>query len=323
VFNAWGKTTWGSDADKASLEADIALVRGNFTDIPLIIGEWAVSPVATETAARWQYFDFFVRTAAKYNTSTVLWDNGNDFLDRATHQWRDQVAIDIYQNAVKGVTNALPKSTTDASSTSQQSSAYIYHRSNSTVSNATLAFDFNGNTLQSISRGDSQLTAGKDYTVSPAAESITFSASYLSTILTPTAPTANLANLTLTFSAGAALNVNTIKYATPTLSQTKFALPASGTDLLIPVAWAGQNRPATVKAVKADGKFLVDEWTQSLGALQAGRMTYSGQWDWNAEGVLLKSAALDAVRQAGVNTVFTIEFYPRVEGNVAEVTVTV
>lgn len=80
IFSAWGKTTWGSDADKASLEADIAAVRGNFSDIPLIIGEWAASPVATETAARWRYFDFFLRTAAKYNTATVIWDNGADFL---------------------------------------------------------------------------------------------------------------------------------------------------------------------------------------------------------------------------------------------------
>jgi endoglucanase len=322
VFNAWGKSTWGSDADKASLEADIALVRGNFSDIPIIIGEWAVSPVATETAARWRYFDFFVRTAAKYNTSTILWDNGADFLDRATHQWRDQVAIDIYQNAVQGIPNALPLSTTDASSTSQQSSAYIYYRSNSTISNVTLPFDFNGNTLQSISLGNDQLTQGKDYTVSPSS-SITFSASYLAQILTPTAPTGSLANLTLAFSTGADLQINILKYATPTLSTTTFPLPAAGTDLLIPITWAGQNRPATVKAIKADGSFLVDEWTEVLGVLQAGRMTYGGQWDWNAEGVLIKSGALDAVRTAGMDTVFTLEFYPREEGNTVEVTVTV
>jgi endoglucanase len=263
-----------------------------------------------------------VRTATKYNTSTILWDNGADFLNRATHQWRDQVAIDIYQNAVQGIPNALPLSTTDASSTSQQSSTYIYHRSNSTIFNVTLPFDFNGNTLQSISLGNDQLTQGKDYTVS-SSSSITFSASYLAQILTPTAPTASLANLTLAFSAGADLQVNILKYATPTLSTTTFPLPAAGTDLLIPITWAGQNRPATVKAVKADGTFLVDEWTEVLGGLQAGRMTYGGQWDWSAEGVIIKSGALDAVRAAGMDTVFTVEFYPREEGNAVEVTVTV
>src|SRR5689334_1924235 len=95
IFSAWGKTIWGSDADKAALEADIAAVRGNFTDVPLVIGEWSASPVALEPAARWRYFDHFVRMAAKYNTSIMLWDNGNDYLDRSSHKWRDPVAQSI------------------------------------------------------------------------------------------------------------------------------------------------------------------------------------------------------------------------------------
>ncbi|CAI9632259.1 glycoside hydrolase family 5 protein [Alternaria burnsii] len=321
VFQAWGKTTWGSDADKAALEADIAAVRGNFSDIPLVIGEWAVSPVATETAARWRYFDFFLRTAAKYNTTTVLWDNGADFLDRATHLWRDEVALDIYRNAVKGIANALPESTTDGSATTQSSSAYIYHRKNETVGDVTLGFAFNGNTLSKISRGSKQLAKGKDYSVS--GEKITFAASYLKTILTPTSQTGTLANLTLTFNRGAALQVNVLQYTTPTLSNTSGPLPAAGQDLLIPITWSGQNRPAAVKAVKADGTYLVDDWTQYLGALQQGRMTYDGQWNWDAGHVVIKAAALDAVRAASIDTTFTIEFYPREPGNAVEYTVTV
>jgi endoglucanase len=323
VFQAWGKTTWGSDADKASLETDIAAVRGNFTDVPLIIGEWAVSPVATETAARWRYFDFFVRTATKYNTSTILWDNGADFLDRSSHKWRDEVAMDIYRNAVKGIPNALPDSTTDGSATSQSSSASIYHRKNETVGNATLPFLFNGNTLQKISLGSKQLAKGKDYTVS--GSSITFSAAYLKSIITPTSPTGSLANLTLTFNRGAALQINVVQYSTPSLSSTSGPLPAAGQDLLIPIAWSGvgTNRPAAVKATKADGTFLVDDWTQYLGPLQQGRMTYSGQWDWNAQGVLIKAAALDVVRAAGQSVTFLVEFYPREPGNSVNYTVTV
>jgi endoglucanase len=321
VFQAWGKTTWGSDADKASLEADIAAVRRNFTDIPLVIGEWAVSPVATETAARWRYFDFFLRTAAKYNTSTILWDNGADFLNRATHVWRDEVALDIYRNAVKGIANALPESTTDGSATTQSSSAYIYHRKNETVGSATLGFSFNGNTLSKISRGSKQLAKGKDYTV--AGEKITFAETYLKTIITPTSPTGSLANLTLTFNRGAALQVNVLQYTTPTLSSTSKPLPAAGQDLLIPVTWSGQNRPAAIKATKADGTYLVDDWTQYLPVLQQGRMTYGNHWDWDAQGVIIKAAALNAVRAAGVSTKFLIEFYPREPGNAVEYTVTV
>jgi endoglucanase len=286
-----------------------------------VIGEWAVSPVATETAARWRYFDFFVRTAAKYNTSTILWDNGADFLDRASHKWRDEVAMDIYRNAVKGIPNALPGSTTDGSATSQSSSAYIYHKKNETVTNTTLPFLFNSNSLSKISQGSKQLSKGRDYTVS--SEKITFSATYLKSIITPTSPTGSLANLTLTFNRGAALSVNILQYTTPVLSSTSGPLPAAGQDLLIPITWAGQNRPAAVKAVKADGGFLVDDWTQYLGALQQGRMTYSGQWDWTGEGVVVKAAVLDAVRVGGQSTTFTVEFYPREVGNVVGYTVVV
>jgi endoglucanase len=323
IFSAWGKTTWGSDADKASLEADLAAVRGNFTDIPLVIGEWSASVTNTETAARQRYFDFFVRTAAKYDTATIIWDNGADFLNRATHQWRDPVAQDIYINAFEGIPNALPESTTDGS-TKQQSSAYIYHKKGENVSDVTLGFQFNGNKLnQSISLAGSNkaLTEGSDYTVS--ASSITFSSTFLSTILTPSSPTGPLANLTLTFDRGAALNVNILQYSTPVLTSTTSKLAATSADLLIPITWSGQNRPAAVKATKSDGTYLVDDWTQYLPALQQGRTTYGNQWDWTGEGVVIKAAALDAVRAAGKDTTFLVEFFPREPGNSVTYTVTV
>jgi endoglucanase len=133
----------------------------------------------------------------------------------------------------------------------------------------------------------------------------------------------SLANLTLTFNRGAALQVNVLQYATPVLSSTSGSLPAAGQDLLIPVSWAGINRPAAIKAQKADGGFLVDDWTQYLGPLQQGRMTYSNQWDWDAGHVIIKAAALDAVRAAGKDTTFTIEFYPRQPGNNVTYTVKV
>jgi endoglucanase len=301
-------------------------MRGNFTDVPLVIGEWSASPVATETAARWRYFDFFARTAAKYNTSTILWDNGADFLDRATHQWRDPVAQNIYQNAVKGIPNALPDSTTDGSAT-QQSSAYIYHKKGTNLSDTTLSFTFNGNKLNKnivLASSNKPLNQGRDYTVS--GESITFKAPFLASIFTPKAPTGSLANLTLSFNRGAALTVNMLQYSTPDLPTTSSKLPATSSDLLIPLTWSGQNRPAAIKAVKSDGTFLVDDWTQYLPTLQQGRMTYGNQWDWNAQGVVLKAATLEAIRAVKENVafvVFTIEFYPRVQGNAVNYTITV
>ena len=228
-------------------------------------------------------------------------------------------------NAVKGIPNALPESTTDGSLT-QQSSAYIYHKKGNNVTDVTLGFKFNGNKLNkniALAGSNKPLNQGRDYTVS--GESITFKAAFLSTIITPTSPTGSLANLTLSFNRGAALNVDILQYATPNLTTTSSKLPATSSDLLIPVTWAGQNRPATVKAVKSDGTYLVDDWTQYLPALQQGRMTYSGQWDWNAEGVIIKSSVLDAVRAAKdtVFVVFTVEFYPREPGNAVNYTLTV
>lgn len=316
------------------METDLATIRSNFTDIPLLIGEWAASPVATETSARWRYFDHFIRTAAKYNTTTILWDNGADFLNRATHEWRDAVALDILRYAAKGTRNALPGGTTDEQATSQNSSAYIYHKLNSTVTDVELPFQFNGNTLKSatLAKNGKKLVEKKDFAVNREKETITFKKSFLSTILTPTAnkknpapvTTGTLANITLAFTPGADLTVNILSYSTPKISgPTSLALPAASADIRIPIQWAGQNRPATVRAVKADGKFLVDDWTQYLGPLQQGRMTYGGQWDWDGEGVVLKAAVVEAVRNAGLTTVFRIEFYPRVEGNCAEFTVVV
>lgn len=298
-------------------------MRGNFTDVPLIIGEWAASPTATEAAARWKYFDFFLRTAAKYNTATVLWDNGADFLNRATHQWRDTVAQSILQNAVAGTKNALAGSTTDGSATEQQSSAYIYHKANTSVTDVALPFQLNGNTLKSakVASTGKALVSGTDYSVS--GETITFKSSFLSTILTPSSPTGSIANLTLSFSAGADLLVNILQWKTPAISSSSSKLPATSADLLIPITWGGVNRPAAVKAVKSDGTYLVDDWTQYLGPLQQGRITYSGQWDWDANNVILKAAVLDAVRSAGKTTTFTLEFYPRVAGNSLNYTLTV
>jgi endoglucanase len=57
IFSAWGKTIWGSAEDIATLDTDFRLLRQNFTDIPLVLGEYAASPETTEPAARWKWLD--------------------------------------------------------------------------------------------------------------------------------------------------------------------------------------------------------------------------------------------------------------------------
>ena len=272
IFSAWGSTIWGSDQDKAALEADIANIRNNFTDVPLIIGEWAASPVATETAARWKYFDFFVRTAAKYNTTTVLWDNGADFLDRANHVWRDQTAIDIYISALAGEANALPGSTTDPYAMTQFTSANIFVRVGQDVSSQSIPYILPSNTsLVSISGADNQsLARGVDYSVS--GETIVFPASLLRSYFTPSTTPGSIANLTLDFSSGADLTLNLVLWDTPTLNSTSSSVEAAnGSAISIPVQWKGINKPATVKAVTASGIYLVDDFTKYYGPLQNAR----------------------------------------------------
>ncbi|KAK0661371.1 Endoglucanase B [Lasiodiplodia hormozganensis] len=323
IFSAWGKTRWGSDDDKATLEADIANIRNNFTDIPLVIGEWAASPVATESAARWKYFDFIIQMANKYNTSTILWDNGNDFLDRNTHSWRDQSAIDIYLNAVKGVSNSLPDSTEDGQATSQFTSAYIWHQAGTPVTAQSLPFLFNGNTLSSVSVGGNPLAEGTDYSVN--GTSISFTQSFLSQHVSEDAAPGVKANLTLSFSAGADIEVQIVQWDVPTLGSDSSTAAAAdtGSDFLIPITWKGLSKPATVKALTVDGTYLVDDWTQYLGPLEQARATYSNQWNWDASNVILTSSAVKAVVSAAKSTTFTLEFYPRVPGNAVNFTLTV
>lgn len=324
IFSAWGKTTWGSDADKAALDADFANIRNNFTDVPLIIGEWDASFTNTETAGRWRYFDHLLRTATKYNTATVLWDNGLDQFDRSTHVWRDPTVLSILKNAVAGKKNSLPDSTTDGSLTTQFSSAYVYHKVGTAVTDAVLPYLFNGNTLTSVRnpKTGKDLVKGTDYSSNSTA--ITLTSTFLKTVLSSTATTTGtLLELALTFSSGAPTTVSIVSYTTPTLANTSSALPATSSDLLIPITWAGQTRPAAVKGIKSDGGILFDDWTVYLGPLQQGRMTYGGQWDWDATHVILKAATLDAVRAAGKTTTFTLEFYPREAGNAVNYTLTV
>ncbi|TIC93914.1 Endoglucanase B [Colletotrichum higginsianum] len=313
IFSAWGKTVWGSDADKAALAAELGIVRGNFSDVPLVIGEFDASPLNTEPAGRWKWTDHLVRTATALNTAVVIWDNGLDHFDRDARVWRDPTSIGIINNAVRGVRNSLPDSTVDAAATTQDSSAYVFNRAGSAPADQTLPWLFNGNTLTKITTDTgAALAAGGDYTVS--ASAITLKAAFLARYLTPTAAPGGKANLTLTFSAGATSQIQIVQWDVPTLASTG-SKAVAGADLNIPITYKGVRMPAAVKAVSSDGVYLFDDWTQWLGPLQQGRITFSGQWNYDGAKVILTAATVQAVIASGKPTTFTFEFYPRVPGN--------
>lgn len=199
----------------------------------------------------------------------MLWDNGDDQLDRNTGKWRDPVSIDILMNAVKGVANSLPDGTTDGAATTQQSSAYIFHKVGEEVTDQDLGFLLNGNTLESIHGSDgSALDAESDYTTS--GSTVTFKAAFLSKFLSPTADPGSKTSVTLKFSAGASLNVELVQWDTPALASTS-SKAVEGADLHIPITYKGLSKVAAVKIVGLDGTYLVDDWTQYLGPLQQGR----------------------------------------------------
>ncbi|OHF02109.1 endoglucanase B [Colletotrichum orchidophilum] len=313
IFSAWGKTIWGSDADKAAMRNEMAIVRGNFTDVPLVIGEFDASPLNTEPAARWKWTDQFVRTAAELNTAVVIWDNGLDHLDRNAHVWRDPTSLGILDAAIKGTKNSLPDSTIDASATTQFSSAYVWNKVGTAAADQTLPWLFNGNSLQIVTTDTgTSLAADKDYTAS--ATAITFKAAFLSRYLNATAAPGSKANLTLGFSAGATSQVELVQWDVPVLSGTS-SKAVAGADLTIPITYKGVKTVAAVKALRSDGVYLFDDWTQVLGPLQQARITYSGQWNFDGANVILPSATVQAVIAAGKATTFTFEFYPRVPGN--------
>lgn len=277
-----GKTIWGSDSDKSALSTDFQLLRNNFSDVPIILGEYDASPTNTEPAARWKYVDQLVRSASKLNYALVLWDNGLDHLDRDPKTWRDPNSISMITKSISDTSNSLPDSTEETSVTTQSSSAYIFHQHGTTVKDQSLPFIFNGNTLSSITDSTgSKLTSGTDYSVS--GSNIIFKASYLSKHFSDSTSPGVITSLTLKFSGGdSSPTVQLVEWTTPTLSsKTAVASAVSGSDLSIPITWGGLKTVAAVKAVTSSGQYLVDDFTQWFGPLQEGRAVSHLLVTWN------------------------------------------
>ncbi|KAF1982868.1 glycoside hydrolase family 5 protein [Aulographum hederae CBS 113979] len=329
-FGAWGRTIWGSDADKASLDSDLKLIRDNFTDVPLVIGEWQVTPFRTEAAARWKYFDFFIRTANKYRTSTIIWDNGGDFLDRPAKTWRDVTALNILMDAVKGLPNALPDSTTDQSAPTQWTAATIFHRVGAPVEDATLPFLLNNDTVTRVdlmNTGTASIGSvprGQSVQYRTVGSNITIPANVTAPYLSASAAPGSKPPLTITFTNGAPIQIQLVQWDTPVLSTSTVSLPpASATELAVPITWKGLKQPAAVRAVTVDDqKPIVDDWTAGIGSLQAGFMTYDGQWKWNDTHVILAQGALEAMGTVKRDVVVSVQGWPREEGNMVNFTVT-
>ncbi|GJC77601.1 endoglucanase B [Colletotrichum liriopes] len=288
IFRAWGKTVWGSDADKASLRSDLSIVQGNFTDVPLVIGEFDASPLNTEPAAR---------TAAEINAAVVIWDNGLDHLDHGASTWRDPTSLGVLNNALKGTKNSLADSTVDATATTLSSSDYVFNKVGTAPTDQTLPWLFNGNTLTGITTNSgAALASGVDYAVT--SSGITFKASFLGKYLSTSAAQGE----------SDASVLGGRDWDAPVLRATS-SKTVAGADLGIPLACKGVRVLAVVKAVRGHGVYLFDDWTQYLGPLQQARIVR--QWNYDGAKVVLTATTVQAVIASGKATTFTFELYPR------------
>jgi len=153
---------------------------------------------------------------------------------------------------------------------------------------------------------------------------VTFSAAYLSTLFTSTATAGVKAALTLTFSAGTPLTLQIVQYDTPTIPTTSYKISSTGitSDLSVPITYKGLSKIAAVKAVKADGTFLTDDWTVYLGPLQQGRWTWGGGWGYDNSGLIIYASGLSTLQAAGQTVTLLVEFFPRSVGaNAVNVTI--
>ncbi|KAK1497226.1 endoglucanase B [Colletotrichum tamarilloi] len=317
---AWGKTIWGSSVDLAAFETDFSRLHDNFTDVPIVVGEWLVSPVHSEPAARWRYYDIIGRLSRKYDFAPIVWDTGNDLLDRSSHTWYDATGLNLHFNALAGNLNALPDSTLDTTATSQFSSAFVFHKVGTAVESVSLSFTFNGDSVQSITTADgASLTLNSDYTVNET--EITLFVSFLSPYFDVAGPSGIKTTLLVSFASAPSIPIQVVQWDTPTLPLSS-TTATSASNIDVEVNWNSVGKPATVAAFKSDGTPLMDEWTVVLPPLQRGRTTLGSGWGWSwgQQGVTIATAAVSAAIQSGMTTTFMLESYPRVLGNYANFT---
>lgn len=251
----------------------MSYARGNFSDVPILIGEFAAPVDTTETAAHWKWYDFITRTAHKYNTSVALWDASGSFAVDSASPWPDPTSLNILVKGSKGINNSLADSTVDGSATTQFSSGNLFHKLGDPITDINLPFLWNGNKLLSIEgSGSCGKLLSSDFATS--STNLTFKASFLKKLFLPATPPGFVANLTLHFSAGADLQLKAYQWSTPILStnSTNVTAAIAQSDLWVPVTWQGKPQLATCKGQFADGSYIVDTWTQWLGPMQKGRM---------------------------------------------------
>jgi endoglucanase len=168
------------------------------------------------------------------------WDAGGSFEVNSLEPYEDWSTIAILTKAAAGVVNSLADNTVDPSAATQSTSAYIFYKQRTTITDTGLPFIWNGATLKSVH----STTGNAAYAVN--GNNLTFKASFMSKVFPSGSANGFKANLTLHFSAGADLQLKAYQWAAPTLALSSSNVTSSGdsSDLSIPVTWKGLPRLA-------------------------------------------------------------------------------
>jgi len=89
---SWGYNySWGTDEERAAMDANFAKMKETFLDkgIPIILGEYGCLLRNKDRASRVNYFRSIVRLSRENGICPVFWDNGEE-LDRRAFIWRQE-----------------------------------------------------------------------------------------------------------------------------------------------------------------------------------------------------------------------------------------
>ncbi|KAG8916682.1 hypothetical protein FRC00_014519 [Tulasnella sp. 408] len=304
----WGKSLWGTDSDKAAVWQQMADVAGNFTGIPTMIGEFGLmdSGKINESASVWLWLDYVIRTARHFGFAMFLWDTGS-FVDRTAGAWVDPTFGQVFKYAHM---NDLRFRLTVKFG--QPGNATVWIRQGDLIVDKTIGLRFSGNTLTGVYNGAGQaLTSGTQYTAS--STGVTLKASYLSSLVSGK-PLGSIGTIVIKSNQGADLKIDIRYYKTPTVTTASYQSPITDYELPIPVTLNG-SKLATVKAIKADGSILKDDWTIYLPEPQVGRLTWR-EFDYNEIDTLTVSTSiLSLIKNAQQPVTLTFEFWPRYDSS--------
>ncbi|TBL68319.1 cellulase family glycosylhydrolase [Paenibacillus thalictri] len=290
VSNWWGRTTWGSDADKQEMDKYFRPVYDKFVrnGVPVIVGEFGTVGKVYEHSKEY-YYDYMMQLSYKYGFAPIYWDNGNDNLDRKNHTWRFEKAMQTIVTGAQGIRNSFVF----------PGEAYI--PAEKPLENYVARLELNGNTLEGIYNGSSRLSAGDDYTWDAEKSEITINKSFLSKVLKPNATGTN-AELEFQFSRGLKQTLPLIQYVQPKFSTTEVTAAGAADDVKIPIDFNG-TMLATVKAVTSSGAPIKEDWAK-------GYLRFGDDFDSDGQNVILKSGLLKNLN-LGSEMKVTFEFFPK------------